>query len=229
MIIRGTLVNVSAIGLGCLIGIILKNRFSEKIRKVTMQCLGLASLLIGMQMALKTENVLIVIFSLVIGGVIGEILCLEDRLERLGERIKSRLKNTNSTDRFVEGFVTASLLYCIGAMAIMGALEEGLNGNSDILYAKSLLDGVSSIAFSAAMGLGVLFSALPVLVYQGGITILAQFIKDFLSPAVIREMTASGGILILAISMGLLEIKRIKTGNLLPAILVAALLTSFLG
>jgi len=227
MLFRGTLVNVGAIGAGCLIGIVLKNRFPEKIRKIIMQSLGLSSLLIGMQMALKTENVLILIFSLVIGGVIGECLHLEDGLERWGEKIKIKLQNINPDDRFIEGFVTASLLYCIGSMAIMGALEEGLNGNSDILFAKSLLDGVTSIAFSAAMGIGVLFSAFPVLIYQGGITLLAQFIKDLLSPEVIKEMTATGGVLILGIALGLLEIKKIKTGNLLPAILVAALLASF--
>ncbi len=227
MLFRGTLVNVGAIGAGCLIGIVLKNRFPEKIRKIIMQSLGLSSLLIGMQMALKTENILILIFSLVIGGVIGECLHLEDGLERWGEKIKIKLQNINPGDRFIEGFVTASLLYCIGSMAIMGALEEGLNGNSDILFAKSLLDGVTSIAFSAAMGIGVLFSAFPVLIYQGGITLLAQFIKDLLSPEVIKEMTATGGVLILGIALGLLEIKKIKTGNLLPAILVAALLASF--
>lgn len=227
MLLRGTLVNVGAIGAGCLIGIILKDKFPEKIRKIIMQSLGLSSLLIGMQMALKTENILIVIFSLVIGGLIGESLNIENRLERLGEKIKTKFKRTKPGDRFIEGFVAASLLYCIGSMAIMGALEEGLSGNSNILFAKALLDGVTSIAFSAAMGLGVLFSALPVFIYQGGITLLAQFIKDFLSPEVIKEMTATGGILILGIALGLLEIRKIKTGNLLPAILVAALLASF--
>lgn len=223
---KGTIVNVIAIFLGCSVGLILKNKFPEKIGKIIMQSLGLASLLIGMQMALKTDNILLVIFSLVIGGIIGETIGIEEGLERFGERVKLKFKNNTTSERFVEGFVTASLLYCVGSMAIMGALKEGLSGNPDILYTKSLLDGVTSIAFTAAMGIGVVFSAIPVFLYQGGITLLARLIKDFLSPEIINEMTAVGGILILGIGFGLLEIKKIKIGNLLPAILVAALLAA---
>ena len=223
---KGTIVNVIAIFLGCSVGFILKSRFPEKIGKVVMQALGLASLLIGAQMALKTNNILLVIFSLVIGGVIGEIIGIEEGLERFGERVKLKFKSNDSSERFVEGFVTASLLYCVGSMAIMGALKEGLSGNPDILYAKSLMDGVTSLAFTAAMGIGVLFSVIPVFLYQGGITLLSRLIKDFLTPETINEMTAVGGILILGIGFGLLEIRKIKIGNLLPAILVAALLAA---
>jgi hypothetical protein len=224
--VKGTIVNVVAIFLGCSVGLILKSKFPEKIEKIIMQALGLASLLIGMQMAIKADNILLVIFSLVIGGVIGEIIDIEAGLERFGERIKRKFKSNNTSERFVEGFLTASLLYCVGSMAIMGAIKEGLSGNPDILYAKSLLDGVTSIAFTAAMGIGVLFSAIPVFLYQGGITLLARTIKDFLSPEIINEMTAVGGILIWGIGFGLLGIKKIKVGNLLPAILVAAFLAA---
>ena len=223
-LMKGTMANVIAIFLGCSMGFILKSKIPEKIGKIIMQALGLASLLIGIQMALKTDNILLVIFSLVIGGVIGEMIGIEEGLERFGERVKLKFTNNASSERFVEGFVTTSLLYCVGSMAIMGALKEGLSGNPDILYTKSLLDGLTSIAFTAAMGIGVLFSAIPVFLYQGGITLLAQLIKDFLSPEIINEMTAVGGILILGISFGLLEIKKIKIGNLLPAILIAAFL-----
>jgi uncharacterized membrane protein YqgA involved in biofilm formation len=223
---KGTIVNVIAIFLGCSVGFILKSKFPEKIGKIIMQSLGLASLLIGAQMALKTNNILFVIFSLVIGGVIGEIIGIEEGLEIFGERVKLKFKSNDSSERFVEGFVTASLLYCVGSMAIMGALKEGLSGNPDILYTKSLMDGVTSLAFTAAMGIGVLFSVIPVFLYQGGITLLARLIKDFLSPEIINEMTAVGGILILGIGFGLLEIKKIKIGNLLPAILVVALLAT---
>lgn len=223
---KGTIVNVVAIFLGCSAGFILKSKFPEKIEKIIMQALGLASLLIGMQMAIKADNILLVIFSLVIGGVIGEIINIEADLEKFGERIKRKFKSNNTSERFVEGFLTASLLYCVGSMAIMGAIKEGLSGNPDILYAKSLLDGVTSIAFTAAMGIGVLFSAIPVFLYQGGITLLARTIKDFLSPEIINEMTAVGGILIWGIGFGLLGIKKIKVGNLLPAILVAAFLAA---
>jgi len=225
-LMKGTIVNVIAIFLGCSVGFILKSRFPKKIEKVVMQALGLASLLIGAQMALKTNNILLVIFSLVIGGVIGEIIGIEEGLERFGERVKLKFKSNDTSERFVEGFVTASLLYCVGSMAIMGALKEGLSGNPDILYAKSLLDGVTSLAFTAAMGIGVLFSVIPVFLYQGGITLLSRLIKDFLTPEIISEMTAVGGILILGIGFGLLEIRKIKIGNLLPAILVAALLAA---
>jgi uncharacterized membrane protein YqgA involved in biofilm formation len=224
--VKGTIVNAVAIFLGCSVGLILKSKFPEKIEKIIMQALGLASLLIGMQMAIKADNILLVIFSLVIGGVIGEIIDIEAGLERFGERIKRKFKSNNTSERFVEGFLTASLLYCVGSMAIMGAIKEGLSGNPDILYAKSLLDGVTSIAFTAAMGIGVLFSAIPVFLYQGGITLLARTIKDFLSPEIINEMTAVGGILIWGIGFGLLGIKKIKVGNLLPAILVAAFLAA---
>jgi len=223
---KGTIVNVIAIFLGCSVGFILKSKFPEKIGKIIMQSLGLASLLIGAQMALKTNNILLVIFSLVIGGVIGEIIGIEEGLEIFGERVKLKFKSNDSSERFVEGFVTASLLYCVGSMAIMGALKEGLSGNPDILYTKSLMDGVTSLAFTAAMGIGVLFSVIPVFLYQGGITLLARLIKDFLSPEIINEMTAVGGILILGIGFGLLEIRKIKIGNLLPAILVVALLAT---
>ena len=223
---KGTIVNVLAIFLGCSVGLILKSKFPEKIEKLIMQVLGLASLLIGMQMAIKADNILLVIFSLVIGGVIGEIIDIEAGLERFGERIKRKFKSNNNSERFVEGFLIASLLYCVGSMTIMGAIKEGLSGNPDILYAKSLLDGVTSIAFTAAMGIGVLFSAIPVFLYQGGITLLARAIKDFLSPEIINEMTAVGGILIWGIGFGLLGIKKIKVGNLLPAILVAAFLAA---
>jgi uncharacterized protein len=226
MIVKGTVVNVVAIFLGCSAGFILKSKFPEKIEKIIMQALGLASLLIGMQMAIKADNILLVIFSLVIGGVIGEIIDIEAGLERFGERIKRKFKSNNTSERFVEGFLTASLLYCVGSMAIMGAIKEGLSGDPDILYAKSLLDGVTSIAFTAAMGIGVLFSAIPVFLYQGGITLLARTIKDFLSPEIINEMTVVGGILIWGIGFGLLGIKKIKVGNLLPAILVAAFLAA---
>jgi len=224
--VKGTIVNVLAIFLGCSVGLILKSKFPEKIEKIIMQVLGLASLLIGMQMAIKADNILLVIFSLVIGGVIGEIIDIEAGLERFGERIKRKFKSNNNSERFVEGFLIASLLYCVGSMTIMGAIKEGLSGNPDILYAKSLLDGVTSIAFTAAMGTGVLFSAIPVFLYQGGITLLARAIKDFLSPEIINEMTAVGGILIWGIGFGLLGIKKIKVGNLLPAILVAAFLAA---
>ena len=164
---KGTIVNVLAIIIGSTIGFILKNKFPEKINKITIQALGLCSLLIGMQMALKTDNILLMIFALVIGGIIGEFIGLENALEQVGIKLKTRFSKKITSKSFVEGFVTATLLFCVGSMAIIGPLQEALNGNPDVLYTKALLDGITSIAFSAAMGIGVLFSAIPTFFYQG--------------------------------------------------------------
>ena len=224
---RGTIVNVIAIILGSTIGFILKDKFPEKINKIIIQALGLCSLLIGMQMALKTANILLMIFSLVTGGIIGELIGLENGLEQIGIKLKTKFSGKTTSKRFAEGFITATLLFCVGSMAIVGSLQEGLNGNPDILYAKALLDGITSIAFSAAMGLGVMFSAIPTFLYQGGITLSAHLIKDILTLEVINEMTAVGGILVLGIGFDLLDIKKIKVANLLPSFLVVFLLTLF--
>jgi len=227
MIITGTIVNVLAIIAGCALGLTLKKRFPEKIHQIIIQGLGLCSFLIGMQMALKSSNILLTIFSLVIGGIIGELIGIESKLDKLGNQLKLKFSGKDSNDRFAEGFITASLLYCVGSMAIVGSLQEGLNGNPDILYTKSLLDGMTSIAFSAAMGLGVVFSAIPTFLYQGGLTLLARVFKDFFTPEMINEITAVGGILVLGIGFNLLEIRKIKVGNLLPSLLIVFLLTIF--
>jgi uncharacterized protein len=225
----GTIVNVLAIVLGSLIGITLKDKFPEKIQLTVMQGISLAVVLIGMQMALEAESVydiLIVIFSLVLGGIIGELLGIESRIDSFGETIKKKLKNNN--DLFVQGFVNASLVYCIGAMAIMGAIQEGLNNDPSILLTKSLLDGISSIAFAASTGIGVMFSVIPVFIYQGGITLMASWAQNILTPPLIRVMTVSGGLLILGISMNILGITRIRVGNLLPSLFISIILAMFL-
>lgn len=191
-----------------------------------MNGLGLAVALIGMKMALATENELIIIISLVVGGVIGEALALEERLAIFGERLQ-RLSGSGNSD-FVKGFVTSSLVFCVGAMAVMGSLESGLTGNHKILFAKSLLDGIGAVVFASTMGIGVVFSSLAVLVYQGSITLLAGVVKTVMTEAVIAEMTATGGLLILAISSNILGIKKFKTANLLPAIFVAIGLAALL-
>ncbi len=221
----GTIVNVIAIIAGSALGLILKNKFPKRIHYIILQALGLCSLLIGMQMALKTTNILLTIFSLVIGGIIGELIGVENGLEKIGIQLKAKFSGNNSSERFVEGFITASLLFCVGSMAIVGSLQEGLNGSPDILYTKSFLDGMTSIAFSAAMGIGVLFSAVPTFLYQGGITLLAHLFKDILTPEIINEITAVGGILIIGIGFNLLELKKIRVGNLLPSLFIIFLLT----
>jgi uncharacterized protein len=222
----GTIVNSLAIVVGCFLGLILKGRFPDRLRIILFQGIGLTTLMIGVQMAIQGTKVLPIILSLVIGGIIGETIDIEKRLDQLGNRIKKLFKNQKGKESFTEGFITASLLFCVGSMAVMGAIEEGISGNPDILLAKSALDGVSSIIFAASLGIGVLFSAVPVFVYQGTVTQIAYLIKNYITADMINEMTAVGGILIIGLSLGILEIKKIKVGNLLPSLIIILIFTS---
>ncbi len=214
----GTIVNTVAIIAGSLIGLFFKGSIPEKYSKTIMHAIGLAVILIGLKTALKTDDILIIIISLAIGSVIGELLRIEDRLERLGKWLGHLVSGDN--EGIAKGFVTASLIYCVGAMAIVGSLESGLSGNHQTLFAKSLLDGIGSILFASTLGIGVLFSAVSVFLYQGAITLAASTLKPFLIPGVVVQMSAVGGLLILAIGINLLEIKKLKIGNMLPAIFI---------
>lgn len=221
MIPVGTIINSLAIIGGSLLGILFHHSLPSKIKTIVFQGLGLATILIGMQMALKAQNVLAVVFSLLIGGIIGESLNLEERLEGLGEFIKSKLES--KPEKFTEGFVAATLLYGIGSMAILGPIAEGLSGDKTILLTKSVLDGFSSIALASTYGMGVLFSFIPILIYQGSLTFLASGAQHFFSPIIMDQLTAVGGLLIVGISLGLLEIKKVKVANLLPALLIVVI------
>ena len=223
----GTIVNVASVLAGSTVGTLFKGKFPEKVQKTVIHGISLAVILIGMQMALSIEkdpDILLVIFSLVIGAVIGELLQLEKKLNDFGESLKDRFGGDN--DLFVQGFVQASLIYCVGAMAIMGAIQDGLNNDPSILFTKSLLDGITSIAFAASTGIGVAFSVIPIILYQGGITLAAEWAAVYLTEDMIRIMTASGGLLIAAIGFNMLGVTDIKTGNLLPALLAAVLLSA---
>ncbi len=212
----GTIVNTLAIVAGSLLGLLLKGGIPRKYNVTMMQAISLAVILVGLQMALKSNQILIVIFSLAIGSVVGEFLSIEARLDALGRRLEARFaKNGQGISH---GFVVASLVFCVGSMAIVGSLESGLTGNHQTLFAKSALDGIASIIFASTLGLGVLFSSLSVFVYQGLITITATMIKAFLTPEVIGQMSSVGGLLIVAIGINLLEIKKIHVGNMLPAV-----------
>ncbi|KAF0241587.1 MAG: hypothetical protein FD167_3986 [bacterium] len=215
----GTVVNTIAIIIGTLIGILLRKGITERYKDTIMQGLGLAVGLIGINMAIKTANELVVILSLVVGGLIGETLEIDNFLNRLGQRLNQLVKSGEGD--FVRAFVSTSLVYCVGAMAIMGSLQSGLTGEHKILFAKATLDGISAIVFASTMGIGVLFSALSVFVYQGAITMLAGGVKVLLTDAVIREMTATGGLLIIGVASNILGIKQFKVANLLPAVFVA--------
>ncbi len=214
----GTIVNALAVIVGSLLGLIFRGGIPEKFNRTIMQAISLAVILIGLLSAMKVQNLLLVIISLVIGSILGEYWRLEDRLASLGNLLESRFARFGSG--ISRGFVTASLVFCVGSMAIVGSLESGLTGNHQTLFAKSILDGISSIVFSSSMGIGVLFSAAAIFVYQGFITVTAVFMKQFLIQAVITEMTAVGGLLIMALGFNMLEIAKIKVANLLPAIFI---------
>ncbi|ABR47057.1 protein of unknown function DUF554 [Alkaliphilus metalliredigens QYMF] len=214
----GTIYNVIAIIVGALLGVILRKGIPEGHKKTIMQGIGLSVMVIGLSGALKTENILLMVFSIVIGGVIGEALCIEKRLDGVGDWLESKVGQRGGS--VAKAFVTTSLIYCVGAMAIVGALESGLTGNHQTLYAKSLIDGVSSIIFASTLGIGVIFSAVPVFLYQGFIATTAGLIEPLLTNAVINEMSAIGGLLIVGIAFNILEIKKIHVGNLLPAIFI---------
>jgi uncharacterized membrane protein YqgA involved in biofilm formation len=174
-------------------------------------------------MALKAGNLLTVIASMVVGGLLGEWLDLEGALERAGERLKSRVRSSSGT--FVAGYVTASLVFCVGPMTIVGSIQEGIGGGAEILYTKAMLDGAAAVAFAASLGVGVAFSTLTVLLLQGGLTLLGSRLGFLLQPEVLSELTATGGLLILGIGFLLLDVKRIRVANLLPALLVVVLVT----
>ncbi len=223
----GTRVNVGAVLAGSTLGVLFRGRFPEKIQNTVIHGISLAVLLIGFQMAFsieKSEDILLVIFSLVIGAVIGELLEVEDRLNNFGQSLKDRIGGND--DLFVQGFVQASLIYCVGAMAIMGSIQDGLNGDPSILFTKSLLDGTTAIAFAASTGIGVAFSVIPIFIYQGSITILASWAETILTQDMIRIMTSTGGLLIAAIGFNMLGKTKIKTGNLLPSLAVAVVLAA---
>nr|WP_241080950.1 DUF554 domain-containing protein [Natranaerofaba carboxydovora] len=193
-------------------------------KTTVMQGIALVVIYLGMSMAFEGAEILITIFSMVLGGILGEAFGIEKRLNSLGDRLKAKVGSEEG--QFTEGFVFASLIYCVGALAVVGSLESGINNNHEILYTKSLLDGTSAIAFTSSLGIGVMFSAIPVFLYQGSIALLAGSISGFLADEVIAEMTSVGGLLIMAIGLNILNIIEIKIANLLPAILIAGVIAN---
>ncbi len=215
---QGTLINTVTIIIGSLVGVGLRGGIPAPFKEGILGAIGLAVLLIGAKSALQTDALLLVIISLALGSLVGETLRIEERLESLGRWIGKRLAGRE--EGVANAFVTASLVFCVGAMAVVGSLESGLSGNHQTLYAKSVLDGVTSIVFASTLGIGVIFSSLAVFFYQGTITLCAAYLKPFLTPMVVEQMTAIGGLLILAIGFNILGIKRLRIGNMLPALFV---------
>ena len=215
------LVNVATVLLGSTVGLIFRNKINEKFTKAVISALALVTILIGLSNALGTADILCVIICMALGTIIGELIRIDDGIEGAGDLIKRKLlKGKNRENRFTEGFVTACIVFCVGSMTIMGSFEAGINGNNSIIYAKSALDFVSSMMFAAAMGMGVPFAALFVLVFQGALTLLAGVLAPFLSVAVVTEMSAVGGVILVGMGINMLELspQRIKVANMLPAI-----------
>lgn len=237
----GTLINVATILLGSFLGTLLGARLAPRFRELIMQALGLSTAVIALQMALLTKNVnvLTVTISLVVGGVLGEALNLDAALARLGQSLERRLSRGRAGNEeaaasevaggsFSRGFVMASLVFCVGPMAILGSFQDGLSGDFRLLVVKALLDGVAATAFAASLGVGVSFSALSVLLYQGSLSLLAGLFSTILTPPMIDAMTVTGGVIILGLALVLLELRPVRVANLLPAIVVAPALVRFI-
>ncbi|WP_293984042.1 DUF554 domain-containing protein [uncultured Clostridium sp.] len=225
----GTIVNALAVIGGCIIGLIVKGRLTEKISNTIMSGLALCVLYIGISGALKGEDTLLLIICIAVGALIGEIIDIDKRLNNLGDYIEKKInskKNDKKADKISisEGFVTSSLLFCVGAMAVVGSLESGLQGNHTTLFAKSVLDGVSSIIFTSSLGIGVMLSSVAILVYQGSITLLAGCLSSVLTDSVISNMSAIGSLLIMGLGTNMLGASKIKVANLLPAIFLPILI-----
>jgi uncharacterized membrane protein YqgA involved in biofilm formation len=232
MIGIGSIVNAAAIIVCGIIGTIFKGRLPERFQKTMMQAMGLVVLIIGasgtlqgvftvnQHQTLERNHIMLLILSLVIGTIIGELINIDKGMLRLGDFMKEKFAKNQHSTHFTEGFVSSVLIFCVGAMAIVGAIEDGLKGNPSTLFAKAVMDGVTTIILASKFGRGVIFSALPVFGYQFAITLLAQFVSPYFNPLVIMQLSMVGGILIMAIGLNLLGIRNIKVANMLPALFV---------
>ncbi len=225
----GTIINVITVVIGGTLGTFLGARLPDKMRETVMHGLGLLTFVIGLQMALSTHNILIVMASILLGGIIGELLRIQDGLDAIGKNLEQRFARGGEAGKFTRGFVTASLVFCIGPLSILGAIQDGLLGDFNLLAIKSTLDGFAGLAFASTLGIGVAFAALTVFVYQGAISVGSMLLGSALgsvtrdTPWVI-EMSATGGVLIMGISLLLLDLKQVRIANLLPAVLIAPLI-----
>lgn len=228
----GTLLNILTVLIGGGLGTVLGARLPRRLQETVLWGLGLFTIAIGLQMTFESQNALITLGSLLVGGLLGEWWNIEAGLKWLGEWLEARFArsgNADGTARFIKGFVSASLVFCVGPMTILGAIQDGLTGNPQLLAIKSVLDGFAALAFSASLGIGVLFSVVVILVYQGGLTLLAAQAQSLLTTPMINEMTAAGGLLIMGIGVGaLLELRPIRVANYLPALFIAPVIVAIL-
>jgi uncharacterized membrane protein YqgA involved in biofilm formation len=222
----GTIINVITVIIGSGLGLLLRHRLDEQYKSIILQGVGILTMVIGMQMAFKTENILILLISIILGGMIGQLLTLEDKIDRFADKVKERFARKN--DKFFsEGFITASIIFCVGPMTILGSINDGLRGDINLLAIKSVLDGFTALALTTTFGIGVIFSVFTIIIIQGGLTFSAVLIDQFFNQMMINEMTAAGGVLIVGIGLILLEIKKIKVATFLPALVVAPLIVVF--
>jgi len=215
------LVNVVSVLIGSGIGLLFRNKINEKLTKAVIGTIALVTIVIGLGSALKTSDILCLIISMAVGTIVGELIRIDDGIEGAGDFIRAKvLKGKTKENRFAEGFVTASIVFCVGSMTVMGSFEAGIKGYNIIIYAKSFFDFITSMMFAAAMGLGVPFAAIFVLLFQGSLTLLARALAPFLDASVVTEMSAVGGTILLGMGINMLELssKRIKVANMLPAI-----------
>ena len=225
----GTVVNTIAVVIGAVIGLFIKKGLSEKLTDALMKGLGLCTLFLGIQGSLRGENSLVLIISIVAGTIIGELVNLEDKISLLGIWLEKRVKKENGAKNSVaEGFITASLLFCVGALAVVGSLQSGLSGDYEMLFNKSTLDFVTALILASTLGVGVVFAAGFVFVYQGSITLAAQWIAPFLSERIINEMTCVGSVIIIGLAFNMLGITKLRIMNYLPAIFIPILLCRFM-
>jgi len=224
----GTFINVAAILIGGTIGLFFGSRIPERFKNTVIAGMGLFTAALGLQMFFKSENSLIVLGALIIGALLGEWIGIEDGLQSFGQMLEkhfSRDSETGSSSKFVRGFMVSSLLFCIGPIAILGSIQDGLTGDYKLLAVKSTLDGFASIAFASTLGVGVLFSSLIILIYQGGVSLLANQLNAIVTDPMMAEMTATGGVILMGVAFNnLLEIKKMRVGNFLPALAIAPLI-----
>jgi len=226
----GTLINAATVLIGGILGLLFGSRLSERVRQTVVAGLGIFVLGYGLMNFMGTKNPLIVLGSILIGSLLGEWWKIEDLLQKLAASLETRFSNTdNGSNRFVLGFLTASILFCVGPMSILGSIQDGLSGNYSILATKAVLDGFAALAFTSTMGVGVMFSVIVIVVYQGGISLLAAQLNQVITAPMMTELTATGGIILVGIAISnLLEIKRIRMGNFLPALIVAPIIVAIL-
>ncbi len=228
----GTLLNIAAVLIGGAIGLLFGARIPEQLKSTVIAGMGLFTAAMGIQMFLNTENPLIVLGALLLGTLLGEWWRIEEGLQSLGKFLEQRFsrEGEEGSNKFVRGFLTASLLFCVGPMTILGSIQDGLTGDYNLLAVKSVLDGFAAMAFASTLGVGVMFSTIVILVYQGGVSLLAAQLDALVTPSMMNELTATGGVILLGLAISsLLEIKKIRVGNMLPALALAPLIVWVIG